>query len=350
MLRFVCRVKWLALLLGMVLVGTTFAANVSEANEKKVLRAGMIGLDTSHVIAFAKTLNDPNAKGELAEVQIVAGFSGGSPDVEASWSRVEKFTKQLDEMGVEICDSVEELLGKVDVVLIESVDGRPHLKYAKQVIAAKKPFFIDKPVAGSVAEAIEIFLRAEAAGVPCFSSSSTRFASKIQQARNGKLYGKVLGADTFAPCSFEPHHPDLFWYGVHGSEMLFTIMGPGIETVSRIHTEDTDLVVGVWEGGRVGTFRGNRKGMSPAYGSFVYGTKGVGVGGGYEGYVPMLVEMVKFFKTGVPPVAHEETIELFGFMEASDLSKAQNGAEVSVKEYLGEARKKAEAAIAADKK
>jgi Oxidoreductase family, NAD-binding Rossmann fold len=343
------RSKGILLALAAVAISGFLVGSVNAEEAKKVLRAGMIGLDTSHVVAFTNVLNDPKAEGDLADIKVVAAFPGGSPDVEASASRVDGFTKKLADQGVEICDSVEQLLSKVDVVLIESVDGRPHLGYAKQVIAAKKPFFIDKPVAGSLVDGIEIFLRAEAAGVPCFSSSSTRFGTKVQEMRNNCPYGDVVGCNTWAPCSYEPHHPDLFWYGVHGSEMLFTIMGPGISTVTRTHTKDTDLVVGVWKDGRVGTFRGCRTGLHPHYGSFVFGTKASGSGGGYEGYKPMVVAMAKFFKDGVPPVAAQETIELFGFMEAADLSKAKGGATVSVVDYIAEARKKAEANIKADK-
>jgi len=45
------------------------------------------------------------------------------------------------------------LLEKVDVVLLESVDGRIHLQEATEVIKAGKPLWIDKPVA-EVFEAI----------------------------------------------------------------------------------------------------------------------------------------------------------------------------------------------------
>ena len=55
--------------------------------------------------------------------------------------------------------------------------------------------------------------------------------------------------------SIEPHHPDLFWYGIHGCEILFTIMGPGCKTVTR---EGPEKVVGVWSDGRTGTFVGSK--------------------------------------------------------------------------------------------
>ena len=188
---------------------------------------------------------------------MVAGYPGGSPDVQSSASRVKGYTDTLrDKYGVEIVDSIETLCQKVDGVLLESVDGRPHLAQVRPVIAAKKPVFIDKPMAGSLADVLEIFRLAKESNVPCWSSSSLRFAPSVVAMGTSEAVGKVLGCEAFSPCSLEPHHPDLYWYGVHGVEILFTIMGPGCETVQRAQTTNYELVVGVWKDGRIGTYRG----------------------------------------------------------------------------------------------
>jgi len=307
------------------------------AAEEKTLRAGIIGLDTSHAPAFAELLNGPKATGDLAGVKVVAAFPGGSPDLPASADRVAGYTKKLSELGVEIVDSIEALLAKVDVVLLESVDGRPHLAQAAPVFAAGKPVFIDKPVAGSLADALAIFALAEKSKVPCFSSSSLRFSPGILGMRNDARVGRVLGCDAIGPCHLEPHHPDLYWYGIHGVETLFTIMGTGCVSVSRTHTEGTDFVAGQWNDGRIGTFRGLRAGVHQ-YGALVFGDKGIAPSGGYEGYAPLVVEIVKFFKSGQPPVSAAETIEIYAFMEAADESKRQGGAPVTLESVLAKAR------------
>ncbi len=304
--------------------------------EAKVFRIGMIGLDTSHVIAFTRLINDP-AKNYGCKV--VVGYSGGSPDIPSSINRVDKFTEQLRrEFGVEIVDSIEELCRKVDGVLLESVDGRPHLEQVKPVIAAKKPVFIDKPMAGNLADVIEIFQLAQGNNVPCWSSSSLRFSPGIIGMRNSKEVGRVLGCAAFSPCSLEEHHPDLYWYGVHGVEILFTIMGPGCESVRRIQAKDAEFVVGLWKDGRIGTYRGIRKGKSD-YGALVYGTNAIVQSGRYGGYEPLVVEIIKFFKTGQAPVSVEETTEIFAFMSAADESKAKGGDAVSIDEVITEAKK-----------
>jgi hypothetical protein len=318
---------------GLLAAAAVFAGEPARAAEPpEVLKLGIIGLDTSHVIAFTKLLNDPKNTGDLAGVRVVAAFPGGVRDNPASWDRVPKFTEQIRQMGVEIVPTIPELIAKVDAVLLETVDGRPHLEQARPVIAAGKPLFIDKPMAASLADVIEIFRLAKEAKVPCFSSSSLRFGSEVQAVRNGK-YGQVRRCVAWSPASREPHHPDLFWYGIHGVEILYTIMGTGCKTVQRV---GEDKVVGVWEGGREGIFEA-RKG----YGAEVEGTQGKGEAGKYEGYKPLVVEIVKFFRTGKPPVAAEETIELFAFMEAADESKRQGGAPVTIESVMAKARQQA---------
>jgi len=305
--------------------------------QQKVFRIGMIGLDTSHVTAFTKFINDP-AKNYGCKV--VAGYPGGSPDIPSSANRVDKFTEELrDKYGVEIVDSIEELCRKVDGVLLESVDGRPHLKQARPVIAAKIPLFIDKPMAGNLADVLEIFRLARENNVPCWSSSSLRyFPAIVEMKQNGEI-GEVLGCDVFSPCSIEEHHPDLYWYGVHGVEMLFTVMGTGCKSVRRVQTPSSEFVVGIWENGRIGTYRGLKTGKSN-YGVTIFGTKSIIEGGKYGGYGPLVDEIIKFFKTGKVPVPQEETIEIFAFMSAADESKAKGGAAVSIAEVIKEASKK----------
>ncbi|MHC4681251.1 MAG: Gfo/Idh/MocA family protein [Planctomycetota bacterium] len=329
------RVKTIAIVFSAMLL---FCA-VCQAGEK-VMRLGMIGLDTSHVIAFTRIINDPkNNYG----CKVVAGYPGGSPDMEASANRVEKFTAQLrDQLGVEIVDTIEELCEKVDGVLLESVDGRPHLKQARPVIEAGKPLFVDKPVAANLKDVIEIFRLAEENNVPCWSSSSYRYAEGVVGVENNENVGKVKSCDVFGSSSWAEHHPDLYLYGIHPVTALFAVMGTGCRTVSRFRTNDGDLVVGVWNDGRIGTFRDLRGGKSEA-GIFIYGTEGM-VKAKSAGYKPLVDEIVKCFKTGNVPVSAAETIEIYAFMSAADESKALNGAAVSIKALIDRAAKELEPA------
>lgn len=315
-----------------------------DKKDLATLRAGIIGLDTSHAIAFTKMLNDPEPEPELAGCRVVAAYPKGSPDILSSVSRVPKYTEQVKSMGVEVVDSVDALLEKVDVVFLETNDGRPHLKQALPVLKAGRTMFIDKPVAGSLADAVAIFEAARRYDVPIFSSSSLRYIEGSKAVRDGKI-GEVLGCDAYSPCSLEETHPDLFWYGIHGVETLFTVMGTGCQQVTRVHTPDFDLAVGRWDDGRIGTFRGIRKG-SRGYGGTAFGSDGIEQIGPYRGYEPLLVEIVKFFRSGEPPVTPEETLEIYAFMEAADESKRQGGGPVSLASVMDKARKQAAAKLA----
>ena len=161
------------------------------------IKVGLIGLDTSHAPAFVIILNNHDSENYVPGAKIVAAFAGGSPDVEASYTRVNKYTNQIrDEFKVEIVNSIAELLEKVDAVIITSVDGRVHLEQAEPVILAKKPVFIDKPMAASLNDVEEIFKLAENEKVPCWSASSLRFFPELQAAIKDTAMGKILGCDS----------------------------------------------------------------------------------------------------------------------------------------------------------
>lgn len=319
------------------------AATLAFAQDNpKPLRAGIIGLDTSHVLAFTQTLNkgpkNPEDVAKVAGVTVVAAYPQGSKDIEGSTKRVPEYTEKVKAMGVEIVDSIEELVKRVDVVFLESNDGRVHLEQLRPVLAAGRPVFIDKPIAGSLTDTIRILDEAKKAGVPLFCSSSLRFGKTTQAVRHGSI-GKVKSAETFSPASLDATHPDLYWYGVHGCESLFTVMGTGCKSVKRGTTADGKIeVTGTWEGGRTGIFREANATDRKGYGGKAIGETGEAAIGSYDGYDVLLFEIVKMFRTGKPPVSAEETIELYAFMEAADESKRRGGAEVTLREVLDKAR------------
>jgi predicted dehydrogenase len=298
------------------------------------LRLGLIGLDTSHVIAFTRLLNDTNHKDHVTGGKVVAAFAGGSSDIESSYSRVEGYTKELrEQFNVKILPTIDELCQQVDAVLLESVDGRPHLEQARPVFRARKPLFIDKPLAGSLRDAIEIYRLAREHNVPVFSSSSYRFYPSLVELKKANV-GEVRSVISYGPAYQEPHHPDLFWYGVHPTEALFTVLGRGCETVVRTATPDTDIVTGTWSDGRVGTLHALKTKASPNK-VLVFGSKAVAEQKGGGDYAPLVREIITFFNTGRAPVSPEETLEIFAFMEAADESKRQGGRPVKIAEMMG---------------
>ena len=312
---------------------TVFALGNAVPKGKRV---GIIGLDTSHSVAFTKTFNAENAGPEFGGYKVVAAYPKGSSEIESSVMRIPGYIDAVKEYGVKVVDSIEALLREVDVVMLETNDGRLHLEQAIPVFRAGKTVFIDKPIAADLPDAIAIFNEAKKHNVPVFSSSSLRYAHSVKAIAEGKA-GNVLGADVFSPAHLEKTHMDFSWYGIHGVEMLFTIMGTGCKSVSRTHTEDADVVVGLWDDNRIGTLRGVRY-KKLGYGGNVYGEKSIEPLDGAGGYNPLLVEVVKFFETGKPPVSAGETIEIFAFMEAADESRRQGGKTVMLESVMQKAK------------
>ncbi|MBS1858889.1 MAG: Gfo/Idh/MocA family oxidoreductase [Acidobacteria bacterium] len=290
------------------------------------LRIGIVGTDTSHVPAFAKMLHD-----ESLGAKVVAAWKGGSKDFEASATRVDQFAVELQaKYGVEIVPDLNTMLGKVDAVMLESVDGRVHLEQARAIIAAKKPVFIDKPLAASLDDAREIARLAKAAGVPWFSTSSLRYGAIGAHAK----FSDTTGAAVWGPGTIVPQFPlDLSWYVIHPIEVLYTILGRGCVSVSRTSTANGDVIVGRWQDGRIGTVYAARPNAD--YGAVVF--RGHEVTdlhpkkGEASEYRPLLLEIVKFFQTGKPPVDNEETLEIMAFMDAGLRSKQQGGAPVALR-------------------
>jgi len=315
--------KTVALAGSILAANSTFASNDSAILGKRI---GIIGLDTSHSEVFTKIINS-----NLIDSQgfkVVAAYADGSKDIPSAIKMKPAVTNAVRQMGVEIVDSIDDLLGKVDVLLLESNDGRVHLNQAIPIFKAGKPVFIDKPLAANLKDVNEILKLAANSETPVFTSSALRFEKNVQSVVSGAI-GEVTGADVYVPADIDPGHLDLAWYAIHGVEMLFTVLGPGCKSVSRVHNSGTDIMVGVWENGDIGTLRGIRKGASGIAGT-AFGTKGVAKLGPFETYNPLVEQIIRFFQTGKPPVTAAETIAMFRFMEAADLSKKRGGKSVNM--------------------
>jgi hypothetical protein len=293
------------------------------------IRIGIIGTDTSHVPAFTRAFNDSSYQNYIPGARVVAAYKGGSPDVESSHTRVDKFAEEIrTKWNVEIVDDIATLLSKVDAVLLESVDGRVHLEQVKPVFKAKKPVFIDKPLAATLEDAREIARLGKESGTPWFSTSSLRYSGIVDSLKSPDN----LGVTTWGPGPFEEHHKlDLSWYGIHAVEVLYALMGPGCEEVTRVATPDADVVVGKWKGGKLGSVRLQRP--SSGYGAVAFRQKQALTSDpkASVNYIPMLREILQFFKNGVPPVSNDETLELFAFMDAAQRSKEAGGAPMKLR-------------------
>jgi predicted dehydrogenase len=328
---------------------------VAPAQEAKPVRVGVLGLDNYQAIAYTQLFNDPKASGDLAGLRVVAAFpAAASEDIPESVDSLPKWKAEIVKFDVKLVASVDELLRNCDAVMIMSLDGRKHLEQATPVLKADKRLYIGRPLAASLGDAVAIMRVAEMTKTPCWTSSQHRFSPGFIGMRNHPEVGRILGCDIYGGCPTEPHHAELYWHAVHSIEALYTIMGPGCESVRCTSTPFAESITGVWADGRVGTYRGIKKG-SLKYSATVFGDKGVSVAGiyghgvpvkgvvptndKYMGYEGIAIEMAKFFKGGAAPVSAAETLEIFAFMEAAHESKRQKCAAVRVADVLEKARK-----------
>ena len=312
-------------------------AATAVSGEETAMRVGIIGCDTSHTIAFTEMMNKKNDP-DCAGFKVTAAYQWGSRDIVSSTNRYPKYIAQMESMGVKMVPSIADLLKEVDAVMLETNDGRPHLEQAKEVFASGKPVFIDKPVTATLADAVKLVEAGKAANAKWFCSSSLRYVKNAQKARKGE-YGPIRGATCWSPEQFEPTQSEFFWYAIHAAEPLFTIMGTGCQEVRCTGTETEDVAVGTWKDGRLGVMRAfNYRRKGAGYGgsihSELYGFVDMGT---YEGYKPLLVEILKFFRTGEVPVDPEETLEIYAFLEAATQSKAKGGLPVTLADVLNRA-------------
>jgi hypothetical protein len=288
------------------------------------LKLGIIGTDTSHVIAFTKVLNDPSSPDHIPGARIVAAFKGGSPDIESSWSRVDNYAKELSAKGIEIVPDIATLVSKVDAIFLESNDGRKHLPQFKEIVKTGKKIrvFIDKPLTASLDDAREIAKLGKQSGIEWFSSSSLRWSENATTLKFPDTHSVM----TWGPGPEEEHHfIDLGWYAIHPIEVLYTLMGTGCVEVSRTASATGDVVVGKWKDGRLGFVRTGKPYSD--YGAVVFHGKGSTQSNpkAKAGYTPMLKEIIKFFQGAPAPVSNDETLELFAFMDAARRSKDNGG-------------------------
>lgn len=292
------------------------------------LRLGIIGTDSSHATNFTRILNDPTAKDHVAGARVVAAFKGGSPDIANSRNRIERFTKEIaEERHVPLAGKISDFCGKVDGLLILSIDGRAHLNEFREAAQCGVPVFVDKPLASTLGDAKEIARLAAEAHVPWFSSSAMRF-TEIQSLR----VPHISGAFVWGPGPLEEHHQlDLSWYAIHPIEMMFVVMGTGVVEATRTYAADGDVITGRWKDGRTATVRALRP--YGKFGAIVFlpGNQSKMISGVEPGYAPLVTTIVKFMSTKIPPVPNEETLEIFAFLDAAQRSREQGGIPVRLR-------------------
>ncbi|XID92189.1 Gfo/Idh/MocA family protein [Paenibacillaceae bacterium WGS1546] len=292
------------------------------------LRIGMIGLDNSRVVSFARMLNGDGGSFRsfrVPEARLTAAWPGEpSPDFPLSFDRLDGYVRELRERcGVPMLDSIDEVARSCDAWMLEAVDGRTRAELFERMVPYRKPIFVDKPFALSSAEAEGMIRLAERYGTPWMSCSSLRYAEALTRELEAKVGERVQGADFYGPMALEPTQPGYYWYGIHTVEMLFRSLGPDCREVKAFRTSGHDIAVGTWADGRIGTVRGARTGNEQFGGTLHWSSwsRAIEVRETDKPYLASLLEeVVAFLATGRSPISPRETLGVVRFLEAANRS------------------------------
>ena len=289
------------------------------------LKIGLVGLDTSHCLAFTRILQDSNYEYYLGGGSVTGVFSGGSLLFSLSRDRVQGFTEQLHgQYGIPMYDHIPDLVKDVDALMLLSADGRQHLEQFEQM-AVGKPVFIDKPLATSTEDASQMIHLAEQTGTPILSCSSLRFAAGMTELlAPGE---ELVCCESFGPATVYPDYPGLFWYGVHAVDVLFSKLGPACQRVQAISHPTMDAVMGEWQAGQMGIFRGTRFLNNP-FGFLMHTNQGATSCIAKDTppfYFSLIQKVLEFFNTRQSPVSPAEMFAVIAFIEAAHQSFQKQG-------------------------
>lgn len=295
-----------------------------------MIRIGLVDFDTSHVEAFTQRLNHLEVpETEWVEgAKVVAGCPG---DSEMMPERIPGYTQRLREFGVELVARPEDLLGKIDAVMITSQQGKRHLERARLFLEQGIPTFVDKPFAPNVEQADAMIALAKRHNAPLLSCSSLRYDTQVQAAlQKQEAQGRLLAADVWGTASLHPGNPGLLNYGIHGVEILYTLLGSGCRRVQAVSAEPGEVITGLWPDGQIGVLRGTRTG--PYEFGFVahYEKARLPFKAEGSGYREMLKVIVQMCETKQPPLDYAVMREIIAFIQAAEQSKTQDGAAVAL--------------------
>lgn len=290
-----------------------------------MIRLGLLDFDSSHCVEFTKRLNHRMvAEDQCVDgAQVVVACPGESI---AAPERVRGFTEEMKQLEIPLVDKPSDMIGRVDGILIESLDGSVHWERTRPFLEAGLPCFVDKPFACSLDDAHKIFDLADKKNVPVFSASAMRFAPEVIEFKLTPALAKMTGAISYGPAPLLARNPGLFHYGLHAVEVLFTLMGTGCERVSCIHGPNATVATGTWKDGRMGTVRGSRSWPGP-YAAIAFEqheARWISIGTEFV-YRELLKKVVEMFQTGAAPLDPAATLELIGFIEAAEHSAANDG-------------------------
>ncbi|MDD3926211.1 MAG: Gfo/Idh/MocA family oxidoreductase [bacterium] len=290
-------------------------------------KIGIAGINTSHAYVFGGYINGINeadyfssAPGWTYELfagdkEADRGFLRNKGHITVCWdSESENAVKLSRACGIDrTAPTLEDMAGEVDAVMILEKDGAKHLEMTRPFLEAGLPVFIDKPLAGSYADASAIKLLANENRATAFSYSAFRYAEGMDDLRREiEAMGGASFCSVCAPC-----HESFTFYGIHGLEMLMSLVSKPVRSVEDYpdaadrHLVKLDFVDG--SKGILATWHG-----LSSYSVFVSNGQGKELNSHFGTSTVMkdvVVRIVDQLIGNEPPLPLDETLEIIRIVE-----------------------------------
>lgn len=222
----------------------------------------------------------------------------------------------------------EDVIGKVDAVLVATDKGFEHVERARPFIEAGIPVFVDKPMVDNRKD-LAIFARWVEEEKAILSSSAMRYAKEyVPYHRATHALGKLRHVSATMAKSWEA-------YGIHALESVYPITGPGYVSVQNIGDKDSNVVHLRHRDG-IDVIIQTTKDMFGGFGMVTLSGTSAGLqlrfSDTYHAFKTQLEGYVSYLRTGVRPVPWEETRELMQLLIGGIESREQGGRRILLSE------------------
>lgn len=287
-----------------------------------MIKLGIVSLESTHVDAFCRVFNSDSSEPTHLEGAVVAVLCNQDDDP----SRIASLQ---EEWGIEVVvENPRDMLGLVDAALVCSRDGSLHYEQAAPFLEEGMPVFVDKPFALNLDDAQDMLGLALSTGAPVMSASGLRYAEEVEAALEKIGENEIVHASLIGP-------GELFFYGIHLTDVLNAAMGPGVEAVSNVGEVEFDLLSVTFGDGRSASLQLLRDPAPRHQGIFFTedGSASFEIHA-HTFYMRTMRQFLAMIESGDPPIAYEDMLEAILVLLAADRSQEQGGRAVR----LGEMR------------
>jgi len=292
-----------------------------------MIRIGILGTDNSHSIGFSRFFNVAGEKHHISGAKVVAVYGEDR-----------KRTEEVAEKGqiARIVKRPKDMIGMIDAAIVDFRHGHKHLRFARPLIEAGIPTFVDKPLASSVAGARKIVAVAKKSRVPITSFSTVRFGAGMDEFKKAvKKIGKPRNIVIWGPGDARDQYDGIFFYAVHQVELMLEVFGNDVCCARGVDYDGMLAAQVVYHNGMVATMHEiNTRNYWPRFQAFAFGSDGAAEYDGAkaeDGFFVGAKTFTRMFQTGKMPYPYKDLTVSTRVLAAIDRSMKLRGKEVRIR-------------------